>query len=75
MKQSTPSKQYLEHLDYYKKMHKEGFSYSNGVFLNGHEAYNGSMTITYAKFIKNILKKNNSNHTPIEIDDKISNYI
>ncbi len=40
-------------------MHKEGFSYRSGVFLNSHEAYNGSMTITYAKFINNILKKNN----------------
>lgn len=57
----NPSKKYLEHLEYYKKMHEDGFSYKNGKFLKSSQTYNGQMTIAYAKFIKNIIKKNNLN--------------
>lgn len=59
--QKNPSKKYLEHLEYYKKMHKDGFSYKSGKILESLQTYNSQMIINYVKFIKNIIKKNNLN--------------
>ena len=59
--QKNPSKKYLEHLKYYKKIHEDGLRYKNGKSFNSSQTYDGRMTITYAKFIKNIINKNNLN--------------
>lgn len=58
MSQKLPSREYLQHLDYYKQMHKNGFDLMSGNRRNSHEAYNGHSTLAFAKLIKDIIKKN-----------------
>ena len=56
-----PSKEYLENLEHYKKMHVEGYKLSNGKIRVPDEAYNGKSTLIFAKLIKQIIKKNKIN--------------
>ena len=58
MKKITTSKEYLKNLDYYKKMHSEGFNLSNGKKRDPNEAYKGKSTLGFARLIKNIIQKN-----------------
>ena len=51
MSNSQQSKEYLENIEYYKKMHLEGFKLSNGKITTSDEAYNGKSTILFAKLI------------------------
>ena len=58
MSKNIPSKEYLENLDHYKKMHKEGFNLINGNRRKAKDAYDGHSTLTFAKLIKSIIQKN-----------------
>ena len=58
MSNSQKSKEYLENIEYYKKMHLEGFKLSNGETTTSDEAYNGKSTLLFAKLIKEIITKN-----------------
>ena len=53
-----PSKEYLKNIEFYKKMHKDGFSLTNGAQINHAEAYNGRSTVAFARLIKDIINKN-----------------
>ena len=58
MSKISPSKEYYENIEFYKKMHKDGFNLINGDNRNSDEAYNGRSTLLFAKLIKNIIQKN-----------------
>ena len=58
MSKTIPSKEYLKNIEFYKKMHKDGFSLINGVRSSPAEAYNGKSTLQFAKLIKDIINKN-----------------
>ena len=58
MSEKLPSREYLQHLDCYKQMHKNGFDLMSGNRRNSHEAYNGQSTLAFAKLIRDIIKKN-----------------
>ena len=61
MSYSQLSKEYFENLEYYKKMHTEGYKLSNGKTRIPEEAYNGKSTLIFAKLIKEIITKNKIN--------------
>ena len=52
------SKEYFENLEYYKKMHVDGYKLSTGKTRIPREAYNGKSTLIFAKLIKEIITKN-----------------
>ena len=54
----TPSIEYLEKIEFYKKMHQEGFSLADGTKRNAKDAYDGHSTLVFAKLIKDIIIKN-----------------
>ena len=58
MSKIMPSKEYLKNIEFYKKMHKDGFNLINGDRRSPDEAYNGRSTIVFAKLIKDIIHKN-----------------
>ncbi len=58
MQENKPSKEYLENLDFYKKMHIDGYDLVTGKKRNPKNAYDGKSTLIYAKLIKNIILKN-----------------
>jgi len=58
MSKTMPSKEYLKNIEFYKKMHKDGFNLINGDRRTPDEAYNGRSTIIFAKLIKDIIYKN-----------------
>lgn len=58
MPSSIPSKEYFNNLEYYKKMHSQGYSLTNGKVRSADEAYNGKSTLIFAKLIKQIIAKN-----------------
>ena len=58
MSKQNPSKEYLENLDFYKKMHLEGYNLIDGRKRKPNDAYDGKSTLIYAKLIKDIIKKN-----------------
>ena len=58
MSKIMPSKEYFENIEFYKKMHKDGFNLINGNKRNPDEAYNGRSTLEFAKLIKDIIHKN-----------------
>ena len=58
MSKIMPSKEYFKNIEFYKKMHKDGFSLINGDKRNPDEAYNGRSTLGFAKLIKGIIYKN-----------------
>ena len=53
------SKEYLNNLENYKKMHLEGYKLIDGRKRNPNNAYDGKSTLIYAKLIKEIIRKNN----------------
>ena len=61
MSNTYPSKEYFKNLNYYKKMHLEGYNLSNGKIRAPNDAYNGKSTLIFAKLIKQIIKKNKIN--------------
>ena len=50
--QITPTKKYLDLVEYYKKMHREGANAQTP-----ENTYNGYSTMVFADFIKKIIKK------------------
>ena len=58
MSKQKPSKEYLENLSFYKKMHLEGYNLIDGRKRKPNDAYDGKSTLIYAKLIKDIIKKN-----------------
>lgn len=58
MTKKQPSKEYLDNIEYYKKMHLEGYDLIDGRRRDPHNAYDGKSTLIYAKLIKEIIKKN-----------------
>ena len=60
MNKNTSSR-YLEHLEYYKKMHLEGFKTTLGRVKTSEKAYSGISTRAFADIIKNIIIKNKIN--------------
>jgi len=58
MNKKIPSKEYTENLEFYKKMHKEGYKLINGTKIYPNEAYDGKSTLVFAKLIRDIIKKN-----------------
>jgi len=58
MSKQNPSKEYLENLDFYKKMHLEGYNLTDGRKRKPNDAYDGKSTLIYAKLIKDIITKN-----------------
>tara|TARA_B100000029_G_scaffold383086_1_gene378507 strand:+ start:3853 stop:4518 length:666 start_codon:yes stop_codon:yes gene_type:complete len=58
MSKKQPSKEYIENLNYYKKMHLEGYDLIDGRRRKSDEAYDGKSTLVYAKLIKKIIEKN-----------------
>ena len=59
MLNKQPSKEYIKNINYYKKMHLEGYTLIDGRKRNPVDAYNGKSTLIYAKLIKEIIEKNN----------------
>ena len=57
MTKFTPSPEYIEKIEFYKKMHKEGFSLVNGLKTKASDAYDGHSTLIFAKLIRDIIKK------------------
>ena len=55
----NPSINYLENIEYYKLMHKEGINLINGVKKNSKDSYNGETTSLYADIVKKIIEQNN----------------
>ena len=51
---SQPSKEYLENIEFYKKMHKEGYYLKDGSRIATNDAYNGKSTLDFAKLIKKL---------------------
>jgi len=62
MSNSQPSTEYIKNLEYYKKMHVDGYKLSNGKIRTSDEAYNGKSTLIFAKLIKEIISKNKINN-------------
>ncbi|MDC0498315.1 hypothetical protein OAO21_04025 [Alphaproteobacteria bacterium] len=62
MSNSQPSTEYIKNLEYYKKMHVDGYKLSNGKIRISDEAYNGKSTLIFAKLIKEIISKNKINN-------------
>ena len=58
MTKEQPSKQYLENIKFYKKMHLEGYKLVDGRKRDPINSYDGKSTLIYAKLIKQIIKKN-----------------
>ena len=58
MSKTMPSKEYLKNLEFYKKMHRDGFNLINGDKRSPDEAYNGRSTLVFAKLIRDIIQKN-----------------
>ncbi len=58
MTKFTPSPEYIEKIEFYKKMHKEGYSLVNGLKTKASDAYDGHSTLIFAKLIRDIIKKN-----------------
>ena len=58
MPKKIPSKEYLQNLEYYKKMHNEGFKLISGKRRGANEAYDGHSTLAFAKLIRDIINKN-----------------
>ena len=58
MSKIMPSKEYLKNLEFYKKMHRDGFNLKNGDRRSPDEAYNGRSTLIFAKLIKGIIHRN-----------------
>tara|TARA_B100000965_G_scaffold401697_1_gene426128 strand:+ start:905 stop:1567 length:663 start_codon:yes stop_codon:yes gene_type:complete len=58
MSKYMPSKEYLENLEHYKKMHNEGFNLTNGEKRKAKDAYDGHSTLIFAKLINSIIQKN-----------------
>lgn len=56
--ENKPSKEYIKHIEYYKKMHREGYSLINGKFRKSENAYDGKSTIAFAHTINKIIIKN-----------------
>ncbi len=54
----NPSKEYVENINYYKKMHLEGYDLVDGRNRKPIDAYNGKSTLAFAELIKNIIEKN-----------------
>ena len=54
-----PSRNYLEKINMYKKMHEEGYTEKNGKKVSEEKSFNGISTIPYAPIIKKIINKNN----------------
>jgi len=54
----NPSINYLKNIDFYKNMHENGFYTKSGEKINIDEAYAGRTLATYAKIIKNMIRKN-----------------
>ena len=61
MPKNTPSKEYFKNIEYYKQMHKDGYSLINGYRYSGDKSYTGISTIGFAKLIKDIINKNQIN--------------
>ena len=59
MLNKQPSKEYIKNINYYKKMHLEGYTLIDGRKRSPVDAYNGKSTLIYAKLIKEIIEKNN----------------
>ncbi len=57
MVNKKPSKEYIKNINYYKKMHLEGYALIDGRKRNPVDAYNGKSTLIYAKLIKEIIGK------------------
>ena len=55
MSKIIPSKEYFDNIEFYKKMHKDGFNLINGDQRNPDEAYNGQSTLVFANLIKKII--------------------
>ena len=58
MLNKQPSKEYIKNINYYKKMHLEGYNLTDGRKRKPNDAYDGKSTLIYAKLIKDIIKKN-----------------
>ena len=58
MSKKQPSKEYFENINYYRKMHLEGYDLIDGRKRKPKDAYNGKSTLIYAKLIKEIIVKN-----------------
>ena len=58
MSMHQPSKEYIENIKFYKKMHLEGYDLIDGRRRKPLDAYDGKSTLIYAKLIKEIIKKN-----------------
>ena len=58
MSNNQLSKEYFKNLEFYKKMHVDGYNLSNGKTRKPEEAYNGKSTLFFAKLIKEIITKN-----------------
>jgi len=56
--EKNPSKEYLKHINYYKKMHLEGHMLSDGRMRKSEKTYEGKSTLGFAPLIRNIIKKN-----------------
>ena len=59
MLKDKPSNKYIENINFYKKMHLEGYDLIDGRRREAINAYDGKSTLVYAKLIKQIIKKNN----------------
>ena len=52
MLNKQPSKEYTKNINYYKKMHLEGYTLIDGRKRKPNDAYDGKSTLIYAKLIK-----------------------
>ena len=59
MQKFRPSQNYLNNINMYKKMHKDGYGKKDGGFIEKDKSFNGISTIPYAPIIKKIIDKNN----------------
>ena len=59
MQKFRPSESYLNNIDMYRQMHKEGYGKKDGGFIEKDKSFNGISTIPYAPIIKKIIDKNN----------------
>ena len=67
MQKFRPSENYLNNINMYKQMHKEGYGEKNGGFIEKEKSFNGISTIPYAPIIKKIIDKNNFTSTAPDI--------
>ena len=65
MSKPMPSKEYLKNIEFYKKMHKDGFNLINGDRRSPDEAYNGRSTIVFAKLINMRVQSSGANSSKI----------